>query len=69
VVAVEIGLLTPPFGLSIYVIKSTLENQSISLGDIFRGTLPFTLMMFAVLMLLIFVPSLSLMLLRTPGGG
>lgn len=68
VVAVEIGLLTPPFGLSIYVIKSTLEDPRISLGDIFRGTLPFTLMMFSVLMLLIFVPQLSLMLLKTPGG-
>ncbi len=69
VVAVEIGLLTPPFGLSIYVIKSTLEDQRITLGDIFRGTLPFMLMMFAVLMLLIFVPQLSLVLLKPPGGG
>ena len=68
VVAVEIGLLTPPFGLSVYVIKSTLSDQSISLGDIFRGTAPFTLMMLGVLMLLIFVPQLSLMLLKTPGG-
>ena len=69
VVAVEIGLLTPPFGLSVYVIKSTLQDQRISLGDIFRGTLPFTLMMFATLMLLIFVPQISLVLLKTPGGG
>ena len=68
VVAVEIGLLTPPFGLSVYVIKSTLQDQRISLGDIFRGTLPFTVMMFAVLLLLIFVPQLSLVLLKTPGG-
>lgn len=68
VVAVEIGLLTPPFGLSVYVIKSTLQDQRISLGDIFRGTAPFTLMMLAVLLLLIFVPQLSLMLLKAPGG-
>ena len=68
VVAVEIGLLTPPFGLSVYVIKSTLQDSRISLGDIFRGTAPFTLMMFAVLLLLIFVPQLSLVLLKTPGG-
>ncbi len=68
VVAVEIGLLTPPFGLSVYVIKSTLQDQRITLGDIFRGTFPFTVMMFAVLMLLIFVPQLSLVLLKTPGG-
>ena len=56
VVAVEIGLLTPPFGLSVYVIKSTLQDESISLGDIFRGTAPFTLMMLGVLLLLIFFP-------------
>ena len=68
VVAVEIGLLTPPFGLSVYVIKSTLQDQRITLGDIFRGAAPFTLMMFAVLLLLIFVPQLSLILLKTPGG-
>ena len=64
VVAVELGLLTPPFGLSVYVIKSTLTDRSITLGDIFRGTAPFTLIMFAVLLLLIAFPSLSLVLLR-----
>ena len=64
VVAVEIGLLTPPFGLSVFVIKSTLEDDRIALGDIFRGTAPFTLMMLAVLLLLIFVPELSLVLLK-----
>jgi len=63
VVAVEIGLLTPPFGLSVFVIKSTLQDQRITLGDIFRGTAPFTVMMVAVLLLLILVPQLSLMLL------
>ena len=68
VVAVEIGLLTPPFGLSVYVIKSTLQDQRITLGDIFRGTFPFTLMMFSVLLLLIFFPQISLVLLKTPGG-
>jgi tripartite ATP-independent transporter DctM subunit len=64
VVAVEIGLLTPPFGLSVYVIKSTINDPSISLGDIFRGTAPFTLMMFAVLLLLLAFPQLSLVLLK-----
>jgi len=62
VVAVEIGLLTPPFGLSVYVIKSTLNDPNIGLGDIFKGAAPFTLIMFIVLLLLIFFPSLSLVL-------
>jgi TRAP-type C4-dicarboxylate transport system permease large subunit len=65
VVAVEVGLLTPPFGLSAYVIKSTLGNTlDISLGDIFRGTAPFTLAMLAVLALLMAFPSISLVLLQ-----
>jgi len=65
VVAVEIGLLTPPFGLSVFVIKSSLgDTVPISLGDIFRGTAPFTLTMLAVLVLLIAFPQLSLVLLR-----
>ncbi|OGA40626.1 MAG: C4-dicarboxylate ABC transporter permease [Betaproteobacteria bacterium RIFCSPLOWO2_12_FULL_65_110] len=63
VVAVEIGLLTPPFGLSAYVIKSTLNDPRVGLGDIFRGTAPFTAIMFAVLLLLIAFPQLSLVLL------
>ena len=64
VMAVEIGLLTPPFGLSAYVVKSSLNDPRISLGDIFRGTAPFTLMMGVVLLLLMVFPQLSLMLLK-----
>ena len=65
VVAVEVGLLTPPFGLSVYVIKSTLgDTVDITLGDIFRGAAPFTLTMLAVLGLLVAFPQLSLVLLK-----
>jgi C4-dicarboxylate transporter, DctM subunit len=65
VVAVEVGLLTPPFGLSVYVIKSTLgRTVDISLGDIFRGTAPFTATMLVVLGLLMLFPQLSLVLLK-----
>jgi C4-dicarboxylate transporter, DctM subunit len=65
VVAVEVGLLTPPFGLSAYVIKSTLGHSvDIGLGDIFRGTGPFTLTMLAVLGLLMVFPQISLALLK-----
>ena len=63
VVAVEIGLLTPPFWLSVYVIKSTLNDPRVGLGDIFRGTAPFAAIMFVVLLLLIAFPRLSMALL------
>jgi len=63
VVGVEIGLMTPPLGLSVYVIKSALDDDSISLGAIFAGSFPFVLITLAVTILLMAFPSLSLMLL------
>lgn len=59
VLAVEIGLLTPPFGISVYVIKATLDDPSITLFDIFAGAAPFALMMLAVLILVILFPVIA----------
>ncbi|MEM8630055.1 MAG: TRAP transporter large permease subunit [Pseudomonadota bacterium] len=60
VIAVEIGLLTPPFGLTVYVVKATIADRNTTLGDIFAGTFPFVIMMTIVTLLLTFVPALSL---------
>ncbi len=62
IVGAEIGLLTPPLGISCYVIKSTLADDRISLYDIFAGAFPFAAIMLLVLILLIAFPSLSLVL-------
>lgn len=62
IVGAEIGLLTPPLGISCYVIKSTLDDDRISLYDIFAGAFPFAVIMLLVLILLIAFPSLSLVL-------
>jgi len=59
VIGVEIGLLTPPLGLSVYAIKAALDDQSITLRDIFVGALPFALLMLALTVLLIAVPGLG----------
>jgi tripartite ATP-independent transporter DctM subunit len=63
VVGAEIGLLTPPLGLSCFAIKSSLNDPTITLTDIFAGAFPFAVIMLLVLILLIAYPSLSLMLL------
>ena len=63
VLAVEIGLLTPPFGISVFVIKSSLDDDSISLGDIFVGAAPFALMMLIVLALVLIFPTLAVILI------
>jgi len=63
VIAVEVGLLTPPMGIAVFVVKSTLDRDDITLYDIFAGSFPFVLMMLAVLGLIIAFPALSLVLL------
>ncbi|MDH3747279.1 MAG: TRAP transporter large permease [Gammaproteobacteria bacterium] len=62
IVGAEIGLLTPPLGISCYVIKSSLQDDRISLYDIFAGAFPFAVIMLLVLILLIAYPGLSLLL-------
>lgn len=60
VVAVEIGLLTPPFGISCYVVKSTLDDRRITINQVFAGAFPFVIVMLLVVALLVAVPQLSL---------
>jgi|TARA_B110000263_G_scaffold176171_1_gene153979 C4-dicarboxylate transporter DctM subunit len=64
VIATEIGLLTPPLGLAVYVVHSTLSRPDISLKEIFLGSAPFALAMLFALILIIVFPSLSTFLVH-----
>tara|TARA_R110000787_G_scaffold16622_21_gene50661 strand:+ start:26713 stop:28026 length:1314 start_codon:yes stop_codon:yes gene_type:complete len=64
VIGAEIGLLTPPLGISCFVIKTTLNDDRISLKDVFMGALPFAAVMLMILILLIWQPGLSTYLLN-----
>ncbi len=64
VVGAEIGLLTPPLGISCFVINSTLNDPRIKLKDVFLGALPFALVMLIVLVILIMFPSLTTVLIN-----
>lgn len=57
----EMGMVTPPMGMNIFVVKSAMGN-SVSLGQIFRGTSGFLLADFFTLALIIGFPLLSLWL-------
>ncbi|MEO6293040.1 MAG: TRAP transporter large permease [Burkholderiaceae bacterium] len=60
VMIVQIGLISPPVGMNLFVLNSLLPN--VGLGKIFRGCWPFVLVMIFVLGLLIAFPQLSLWL-------
>jgi len=56
VIVVEIGLLTPPLGLSAFAVKASLADSRIRLSTVFAGALPFVATMVAVTLLLIAFP-------------
>lgn len=58
---VEIGLLTPPVGFNVYVVKSVVGDD-VSLGQIFRGVAWFLVCEAIVLTMLFSFPQISLFL-------
>jgi len=66
VMAIEIGLLTPPVGLNVYTVRSVAsqipEGEDISLDDVFRGIVPFFFLSLIALAVMILVPSISTVL-------
>lgn len=67
IIAIEIGLLTPPLGLAVFVVKANLEDQSMRPWDIFMGTMPMTLTMVVVLLLCVLFPWFALALVGGAG--
>ncbi len=72
IMTIEIGLLTPPVGLNVYTVRSVAsqipEGGDVSLHDIFWGILPFFILSFVALAILILVPSISTFLPRAMFG-
>jgi C4-dicarboxylate transporter DctM subunit len=62
-ILVEVGCITPPVGLSIYVMKGVLRDQ-ISLEELFIAATIFVPLILLVLAILIFFPELVLWLPR-----
>ena len=56
VVMVEIGVITPPVGINIYVLKGIAPNVPIE--NIFKGAIPFVLALFVLLIILIAFPTI-----------
>jgi tripartite ATP-independent transporter DctM subunit len=70
VVVVEIGLITPPIGVNLFVIRSVTPD--IAMGSIVRGVLPFITADLLRVLLIASVPALSLwlpnLLFKSTGG-
>jgi tripartite ATP-independent transporter DctM subunit len=59
VLFVELGQISPPIGINLFVIQSLWDGE---LGDVVMGTIPFHLIMFVLLFMLVIWPELALWL-------
>jgi tripartite ATP-independent transporter DctM subunit len=59
VLFIELGQISPPIGINLFVIQSIWDGK---LSDIVWGTIPFHLLMFVLLVMLVFWPEIALWL-------
>lgn len=59
ILAIEAGLLTPPFGLLVYTVKGTVEDRTVTLGEIFSGSVPYWILMLIVMVMIWMWPVLA----------
>jgi tripartite ATP-independent transporter DctM subunit len=60
VVVLEMGLISPPVGINVFVVKGLVPN--VPLTHVFAGIMPFWAAMFVLLILLILFPQLALLI-------
>ena len=53
----EIGLLTPPVGMNLYVLQGVTQGE-VSLGEVAKGSIPYFLMLGITLLLITAFPQL-----------
>lgn len=61
VLVIEIGLVTPPVGLNLFVVQGIAGSET-SLADIFKGSFPFLVITFAMMILLTVFPKIATLL-------
>lgn len=66
VIVLEMGLISPPVGINVFVVKGIAEN--VAMNDIFRGIWPFWLAMLLALIILVLLPDIALLLPNTMFG-
>jgi tripartite ATP-independent transporter DctM subunit len=66
VIVVEMGMITPPVGLNVFVVKGIAPD--VPMATIFAGVLPFLFAMFVCLLLIVIFPQIALFLPDTMFG-
>ena len=58
ILAIEVGLLTPPFGILVFTVRAVLPQEA-SVGEIFRACVPYWVCLMAVIATIALYPQLA----------
>lgn len=60
ILAIETGLLTPPFGILVFTVKAALPDEpNLKNGEIFRGAMPYWGALLTAILAIVFFPELA----------
>jgi C4-dicarboxylate transporter, DctM subunit len=59
IVAIETGLLTPPFGMLVFTVKAAIQDPNVGVGKIFAGSTPYWILLLAVIVCMWYFPGLA----------
>jgi C4-dicarboxylate transporter DctM subunit len=59
ILAIEAGLLTPPFGLLVYTVKGSVADKSVRLAEIFKGSVPYWILMLILMLIIWAFPGIA----------
>jgi C4-dicarboxylate transporter DctM subunit len=59
ILVIEAGLLTPPFGLLVYTVKGSVTDPTVTLAQIFRGSVPYFIMILITAFIVLNMPLLA----------
>jgi len=59
IIAIEAGLLTPPFGLLVYTVKAAIQDSDIGVQRIFLASVPYWAIMLLAVLLIVTFPQIS----------
>jgi C4-dicarboxylate transporter DctM subunit len=70
ILAVETGLLTPPFGLLVFTVKAAVPDSSVTLSEIFRGSVAYWIILLLAIVAIAILPGIATYLpnLSAPAG-
>ncbi|MEX3010914.1 TRAP transporter large permease [Hoeflea sp. TYP-13] len=59
ILAIEAGLLTPPFGLLVYTVKAAIEDPDVGVREIFRYSIPYWIIMLIGIVSIVAIPGIA----------